>query len=272
MAHKILFTICLVIMLCIASQAQEAKRIVSLAASITRNLTELGVKERIIGCTRYCIVDAKKNIPVVADAVNINLEKIALLKPDIVITSGLTHPRTIEALKKMGIRTVQYKQPQSFNEICEQFIQLAEITGQQKIAKTILDQCKERLTTVNQQYTTTNKPKVFMEIGNNPLYAALPNTFMSDYIVLAGGKNIVENMTNGNISKEFVLLQNPDVILITAMGISGDTEKANWQKLNFLKAVQKNKIFTLPDEICSPTPVSFVMTVESLVPMLHGKK
>lgn len=250
--------------------AQQSYRIVSLAASITHNLTELGAQQLIVGCTRHCITDPANKIPVVADAINVNMEKIALLKPDVVIASGLTKPQTLEALRKMGIRTIRCTQPRNFKELCNQFVLLGELCGKKEEAQQSVVRCEERMNTLKEKLSQATKPTVFMEIGSNPLYTALPNTFMGDYIVQAGGENISAQLTNGNISKEFVLMQNPDVIIVTAMGITGEDEKREWLKMKFLKSVQNNKVFTLPDEVCSPTPTSFVNTVEQLGEMLKS--
>lgn len=266
--RKNLYLIGFFLLISVSTFAQANKRIVSLAASITRNLTELGAQKEIVGCTKYCQTDPANSIPVVADAINVNLEKITLLKPDIVIAGGLTTPRTIEALKKMGIQTLQLQQPKNFEELCNQFTLLGKISGKEQEANRIITSCKQRLTAIRNNLPSKS-PKVFMEIGNNPLFAALPGTFMHDYIVQAGGNNIATTLSNGSVSKEFVILQDPDIILITAMGIAGDTEKRNWQKLNFLRAVKNDKIYTLPDDICSPTPTSFINTVDELSRLLQ---
>lgn len=251
------------------SSAQECKRIVSLAAFVTHNLYELGAQDRIAGCTKYCLTDAKDAIPVVADAVSVNVEKIVLLKPDIVIAGGLTHPRIIEGLEKMGIRTVHWNQPKNFDEICEQYMFLAEITGKKEQASQVVQKCKQRLAALHGQLPENSVPKVFMQVGSNPLFTALPDSFMHDYIIQAGGKNVADKLNNGMVSKEYVLLQNPDVILIVSMGIVENEEKQNWKKHNSVNASKTNKIFTLKDEICSPTPETFVNTVEEIAKMIR---
>ena len=71
------------------------------------------------------------------------------------------------------------------------------------------------------------------------------------------------------ISKEFVLLQNPDIIFIVGMGIVGENEISKWQEINSLNAVKNDKLFPLDDYICSPTPITFVETVEELIKLLY---
>ena len=106
----------------------EGLRIVSLAASITQNLYLIGANEELVGCTRFCLTNPEDKIPVVADAVNVNLEKIVALQPDLVVAGGLTSPKTLEALERMGIQSIRLNQPKDFEEICGQCLKLGEIS------------------------------------------------------------------------------------------------------------------------------------------------
>lgn len=251
--------------------AQECKRIVSLAASITNNLYLLGAQDRIVGRTQYCTIADNDNIPVVADAVNVNIEKVVSLKPDIVIAGGLTHPRIVNALKKMGIRTIHWHQPKDFNEICSQLQELGKICGKSDVADQYVKTSKERLARITSGIKQKNK--IFMQQGANPLFTVLPDSFVNDYIVLSGGTNICEDLSNGVISRELVLLRNPDIIVIVSMGDVGEAEKKEWEKYHTVNAVKNNRIFLVEaEEACTPTPVTFIKVLEKLVNEITGKQ
>lgn len=256
----------LLIFLCIGFTltAQTNRRIVSLAASITRNLYEMGAGGQIVGCTKFCVTDPHDSIAVVAEAVNVNLERIALLKPDVVLAGGLTHPRVIESLKKMGIRTMQWHQPKDFDDICRQFREMGEVAGRQSTADSVILKAQLRMADIANRIKGRKQPKVFLELSSDPLFTALPGTFMGDYITRAGGQNIAAGLNNGAVSKEYVLMQNPEVLLLVSMGQTAEAEKLAWQKLNMTSAVKNNRIYILSDDISSPTPLSFVQTVEEL--------
>lgn len=249
--------------------AQKNKRIVSLAASITQNLYLLEANEQIVGCTRFCITDPADSIPVVADAVSVNMEKIAALQPDIVLTGGLTPPKVLQGLERLGIKTQRLDQPKDFEEICRQFIILGEISGKKAKAESTVQECKARLANVKKSIKADKPLKIFMEIGCNPLYTALPGSFMHDYIRQTGGMNIAQELNNATISKEYVLLQNPDAIFVVGMGNVGKDEVDKWKEIKSLNAVKNNKIFLFDDYICSPTPVTFVETVEDICKRLY---
>lgn len=253
--------------------AQRYKRIVSLAPSITHNLCLLDAQHLLVGRTQYCLIEKGTEIPVVATAVNVNIEKVANLQPDLVLAGELTHPRTLEALRKLGIKTMSWRQPKNFEEICGQLIEFGELTGQQAKARRTVDESRARLAEVRKGIPDGKPLKLFMEIGARPLYSVLPNTFMHDYIIQLNGLNIAEKLDKGSISKEFVLMQNPDVIIIVSMGGGLDeSEIQMWREHSRLSAIQSKRIFVIDQyEVCSPTPIAFVNAVEKMADLIYKK-
>ncbi|NJO91967.1 MAG: ABC transporter substrate-binding protein, partial [Chloroflexia bacterium] len=69
-----------------------------MAPSITKNIYLLEAQDKLVGCTSYCITKKEDNIPVIGSAVKVNIEKLYSLKPDLVITAGLTSHETLGML------------------------------------------------------------------------------------------------------------------------------------------------------------------------------
>ncbi len=97
--------------------------------------------------------------------------------------------------------------------------------------------------------------------------------FINEYIRYCGGTNIAENESSGIYSREKVIQENPDLILIATMGTSkkaGELEKKRWMSFPSLRAVQGNRVHVLdPEMICSPTPTTFVKGLETIIPLVH---
>jgi iron complex transport system substrate-binding protein len=240
----------------------SAKRIISLTPSLTKNLQYLGVENELVGCTSYCKTSRK--VPVVASAVKVNVEKVVSMKPDLVIASTLTQPETVAALKKMGVKIVVFPMAHSFKDICAQFLQLGKLVGKEAQAQKVLGQVNQKINKLKSA-TASNK-RVFIQLGANPLFAVIPNTFMNDYIVFAGAKNITEGMTTGSITREAVLTRNPEAIFIVTMGVFADQEKKEWERYSNLAAVKNKKVFIIDsDKACTPTPVTFAETLEVII-------
>jgi ABC-type Fe3+-hydroxamate transport system substrate-binding protein len=251
-------------------RASEIKRIVSLAPSLTKNLQYLESEDRLVGCTSYCQTSSK--VEVVASALKVNIEKVVTMKPDLVIATTITNTETIEVLRKFGIRVEVFPRANSFDDICTQFLSLGEIIGKEDQALKVVGDCKKRVDELKKTVKSTQKLKIFLQIGADPLYTVIPNTFMADYITYAGAQNIASDLTIGSITRESVLLRNPDVIFIVTMGIVGEDEKATWEKIKELNATKNKKIFIIDsDKACTPTPFTFVETLETIINLTYGK-
>ena len=262
----------LIVLLCswLAGWAQEAKRIVSLVPQATKSLYLMGEQSRLVGCTSYCPVEASDKIPVVASAMNVSIEKTLMLKPDLIIASSLIKPETLDNLRKLGIRVVFQPYPKSFEEICAFFVQIGEMVGQGAKTKKIVDQQKVRLTKLKASVPPGKDPGVFIQIGAKPLFCAVPNTFMDDFIRFSGARNIAAGLKTGSITREYVLKQNPDIIFIVTMGMVAAEEKDTWLKYAALSASKNKKIYILDsDKTCSPTPVLFVDALEEIIRLTY---
>lgn len=241
------------------------KRIVSLAPSLTQSLYFLDAQDNLAGCTSYCMAAKEDKKEIVASAVKANLEKVIALKADLVLASGFTDPQDIETLKKFGIKVEVFQSPKSFQEICDQFIRLGRLMGKEEKARRIVLESEQKIKEISSGTKREKKPRMFFQIGANPLFSVLPNTFMDDYMNFLGAENIAKTLKQGSVSREFVIAQNPDYIFIVTMGIVGKEEKETWARYSQLTASRKKQIYIIESEIaCQPTPITFVQTMEVL--------
>ena len=267
---KKLLSIILILIPVVIGYAEGAQRIISLVPSVTEEIYLLNAEDKLIANTLYCTKpEAAKKKEKVGTVVEINVEKIVQLKPDLVLASSLTNPGSTRKLKKLGIEVITFMQPKNFPELSRQFLQLAVVTGKGKEAKRIIDTAERKISSVKENIEGSEKVKVFAQIGAKPLFTANKDSFINDLIELSGGINIARDVKIGFYSREEVLRQNPDVIIITTMGI-GEQEKGNWQKYATLNAARNNRIHIVdPYKFCSPTPVTFVEALEEMTQILH---
>ena len=262
MNKKIILTVLFI--LCISTLwAQSYKRIISLAPSLTQSLYYLEAQDKLVGRTSYCVAAENDNVPVVASAVTLNMEKAIAMKPDLVLVLGLTDQKDIETLRKFGIDVEVFDSPKSFEEICDQFIYLGNLVGKSDKANQIVAESKGKIEQIQAERKGKPTPNIFFQVGSNPLFTVLPNTFMDDFITMMGGKNISSELNKGIIGREFVVAKNPDYIFICTMGVESDKETKLWKNYTSINAVKKNQLFTVDADIaCQPTPITFVQTME----------
>ncbi len=259
-------------LLCTANNTPQ--RIISLVPAITEELYLLGVGDRIVGNTVYCqrppSAQHKEKVGTVVDA---NVEKIIELSPDLILVSPLSDHRQTRKLKRLGINVRVFDEAVDFKGLCENFLRLSRLVRKEKIGREIIRKAKRNLKAISESLGVSSSPRVFVQIGANPLFTAKGDSFINDLVERARGINIAGDATNGIFSREEVIERNPDIILITTMGIIAEKEKEVWLRYQAINAVSTGRIFTIDsNRVCSPTPVSFVDTVKELVELFHGKQ
>ncbi|MDD4058388.1 MAG: diphthine--ammonia ligase [Bacteroidales bacterium] len=265
----ILFTLLSILLPQIGSSEVKYKKIISLTPSITQSIYYLGAQEFLAGCTSYCHVAKNDGIEVVSSSIKPNLEKIAKLKPDLVLASGMISERDVNTLRRLGIKVEIFNTPKSFKEICIQFKSIGILTGKERIAEDIIQKSKERVHRIQDQMKKSGISfSFFIQIGASPIFTVIPDTFMNDYILFSNGINIASSLRSGTVGREFIVSRNPDYIFIVTMGITGEHEEALWREFTNMKAVKQNNIFVLESELaCQPTPITFAETLE----IIHSK-
>ncbi len=245
------------------------ERIVSLSPSITRELCDLRVGGKIVGCTTYCRLDKNIKAKRIGTVINVNIEELLKLKPDIVFATPLLDSRLVKRIRALGFNIVIFREPRNFQEICEQFLTLAKLVGKSELAKKIVIKIRKEVEEIREKTKNLKKVKVFVEIGSKPLFTAGKETFIDELISFAGGENIAGQEISGIYSLEKVLEKDPDVIVIVTMGLSGK-EKEMWMKFKNLKAVKTGRVYVVDSyKVCSPTPVTFLESLKIFTRIFH---
>ncbi len=240
----------------------------------TENVYLLGAEERLIANTVYCVKPpAAREKEKIGTLLQANIEKIVSLKPDLVLATSLTRPRQIAKLERLGIKVVQFAQPANFDDICGQFIELGRLLGREERARTIVDEARRTVENIRKKTADQPKKKVFLQVGTRPLFSSVANSFTNDFIILGGGQNIAQGNLQGIYSREKVVSQNPDLIIVAIMGtegVSGEKEKQKWTRYASINAVKTDNIHIVdPNLVCSPSPQTFVRALRKITSLIH---
>jgi ABC-type Fe3+-hydroxamate transport system substrate-binding protein len=250
--------------------AWSSERIVSLSPVITREIFMLKRGNELVGCSSYGIVPKKINISRVGSVSRADIERILKLKPTLIIASSLMNVSDIKKMRALGLRVEVFNQPKIFDDVCEQLLRLSELVHGEEIAKDIVKGAKDRVKKIWNKVERTEKLKVFVQIGANPIFTATRDSFINDFIRFSGGINIAGDVKSGIYSPAEVLRKNPDAIIISQMGFNGRLQAERWRNFKFINAVKNNKILILDDySLCSPDPLSFSKTLLKIARFLH---
>lgn len=213
-----------------------ADRVITLSPSATEMAYAAGMGDNIVGVSAYSdYPKAAKNIEQVTNWQGINIERILLLKPDLVIAwQGGNPQRPLDQLKALGIPII-YSDPQSIEEIADDLVTLSSYSHHSDIAIKNAQQLRQQYQALQQQYASTisNQPnkKVFIQFGMQPLFTTSNSSLQSHITELCGGKNIFANSPVAwpQVSREQVLTKQPDLIIFSGKADQIPTVRAFWQ-------------------------------------------
>lgn len=215
---------------------EPANRIITLSPSATEMAYAAGMGENIVGVSAYSdYPEAAKNIEHVANWQGINVERILLLKPDLVIAwQGGNPQRPLDQLKALGIPII-YSDPQSIEEIADDLVTLSNYSHHPDIAIKNAQQLRQQYQALQQKYVSTisnqSKKKVFIQFGMQPLFTTSNSTLQSHITEFCGGENIFANSPVAwpQVSREQVLTKHPDLIIFSGKTSQASAVQQFWQ-------------------------------------------
>lgn len=254
-----------------AEPSTVAPRVVSLGPAITEQVVLLGMASNLVGVTSYCVLPAgHPPVAQIGTVTGMSAEQVLSLHPDLVLATGLTHPRDTGRLEKLGLRVVQFGYAKTFEDICAQFIQIGDLMGRSELARALAEEAQRRVAAVEARVAGSPAPRVFVEIGTRPLFTANQDSFIDDLVRRAGGTNVARDAVGGFYSREQVLAANPDVILIVTMGVAADQERDAWLGTRSLSVATTRRVHVMDAyTVCSPTPLRFAESLEAMAVFLH---
>jgi cobalamin transport system substrate-binding protein len=260
------------------TNAATPHRIVSLSPTATETLFAIGAGAQVVAA------DNDSTYPRRAPRTKLsgltpNVEAIASYRPDLVVIAydpgGLR-----AALAKLHVRVLMQNAAPTLNAAYAQMLELGRATGHAQRARTLVSSMKKRITRlVASVHGRGAGLSVYHELDPT-LYSATSKTFVGQVYALFGLRNIADAAdTTGSgypqLSAEYVVSQNPDVIVLADVVCCGQSLKAvaarpGWSSI---KAVRTGEVVRIDDSVASrwgPRTVLFVQAVASALSHLRG--
>lgn len=235
-----------------------AQRIISLAPSITESLFMIGAGDQICGVTDFCTYpEAATTKAHIGGMTTPSIEAIISLKPDLIFISMEGNTRqTFDRLTGLGM-LVFVTNPRSLEGIRRSIEQLGSLTGHRREAETLIASMQARQESVRVRSGTTRTTALLL-ISLEPLLAAGKNTFIDDLLQHAGAENLAASApgTYPALSREAVLVMNPEVIIVTSdLAADSSSLLSRFPEWTQLSAARNGGIYRIdPDLVSRPGP------------------
>lgn len=241
---------------------EKPKRIVSLVPSNTEIAFELGLGKEIVG------VSDNDNYPKEAlekekiGGMEINVEKIISLKPQLVLASPMIPKEGLLQLKDTGLTVLVVNDAETFKEVYQSIEMIGRATGKNQHAVELIKGMKKKLADVMgkvKAIKASDQKKVFVEISPEPeIFTAGKNTFIDEILTMIHAENTAKDLNGwAKVNDEAVISMNPDMIMTTYGSYTEDPVgkvlgTKGWQDISAIK--NKQVIDVNPDLVTRPGP------------------
>ena len=252
------------------------RRVVSLQPSATVALERLGLLDRVVACTKWC-VDVCPRIAslthtIVADSWTAKSAEILAARPDLVIASVPYQSEAVGEILKAGVMFLGLA-PHTLRDIYTDIAAIARIMGAEDQGRKIIGEMQveiERVsgTAADPKGSVRSQPLVFCEEWGKPIIHSQP--WVAEMVAAAGGKFL--GSPGSKVSSDDVRAANPDVMVMAWCG-AGDrvpldkiVQQRGWQDLS---AVRQRRMFCVPDEFLNTPAPTLLEGLRALAGIIH---
>jgi iron complex transport system substrate-binding protein len=233
---------------------EPARRIVSLAPGATEMLFAAGAGPQVIATVAYSEEPAAaRQVPRIGDANAIDMERLLVLKPQVVVYwPGGNNPAQVAQLKRLGF-TLYGQQVNRLTDLGDSLRRLGAVAGTSTIAGQHAGQIEAQLMSLRERYSKRTPVTALLETWNQPLYTVGGHQLMSDALTICGAVNIFGDVAqlSPSVQVEAVVTRDPDLIIAAAPPGEGPQWLQAWRKFPTLKAVRSGNLLDFKDQALS---------------------
>jgi len=206
--------------------APEGPRIVSLAPNLTEIVCAVGALDALVGRTSACDYPPEiiKSVPVIGGFGAPSMDRLLKTRPTLILDVALEDETVANLMTQLGVRRVRVPCA-TLDDIPTAVLTVGRLahfeSAAQPLAERIRRKVAERRAVLEERKASgQTTPTVFVEIWGDPLMTVGRNSFVSELVALAGGRNLGNEVTDKDyfpVSSEWVIARNPDIILCLYM-------------------------------------------------------
>lgn len=194
-------------------------RIVSLVPSLTLLLADLGLQDSLVGRTKFCIhpKDLVKDIPIIGGTKQIDIQKIRILNPDLIIANKEENEKEqINQLQKeYKILVTDIKNLDDMYIVIDK---IGKLTNTEHSATEIIDIIKTNFEELAKFTSTLPTLNCLYLIWRNPYMSIGKDTFIHSMLASMGMKNMFSHQTRYPIIQnlETSYFQKCDIVMLSS--------------------------------------------------------
>jgi len=229
-----------------------ARRIVSLAPHVSELMFAAGAGDRLIGADEFSDYPAAaKALPRIGRAGALDVERIAMLKPDLVIAWGSGNVAgQVAQLRRLGI-PVFVSEPRRPEDVARTLRRFGALAGTADTAEQAARGFESAWADLELRYAGRTPVGVFYQIWDKPLMTVNGAHLINRMIETCGGRNVFAALPQlaATVDIEAVLRADPQLII----GSGADEQRPawldDWKRWPRLRAVRDGHLHDVPPQL-----------------------
>ena len=201
---------------------EQPQRIISLVPSQTELLYDLGLRDEIVGITKFCVHPDElfRSRQRVGGTKKIDFEKIRNLQPDLIIGNKEENERT-QILELMHNYPVWMSDVKNLTDASEMIQAVGELVSKKDPALVMADQIKNEFNRLKSelQYHKPRIQRVAYFIWKNPYMTVAKDTFINHMLETCGFRNVFSESPDSRypqVSVHQIQTADPELILLSS--------------------------------------------------------
>ena len=252
------------------------QRVASLQPSITVTLRDLGLTDRLVACTKYCVElcpDLREGRTVIEDSWSAKAEEILAVNPDLVLASVPYRLESLAEIMKAGIPCLCLS-PKSLADVYLDILHIARIVSSsepgeaEKRAGALVSSMHAEVEGIRAQTKNRPRPLVYCEEWGKPLI--LSQRWVAELVEAAGGNFF--GSPGKQVTEEDVAAADPEVIIAAWCG-AGDrvplekiVARCGWERT---RAAQTGRVYCINDEFLNTPASTLLQGLRALAVAIH---
>jgi iron complex transport system substrate-binding protein len=248
------------------------QRVVSLQPSATVTLADLGLLDRVVACTRWCleVVPEAEDRIILKDSWSADASEILAAKPDLVIASVPYREKALAEILKSGGRFLGLA-PKTLADVHGDILAIARVMGAEGRGHEVVARMRRELDQVRAQTRGLPRPRVFCEEWGKPIIRSQP--WVAELVEASGGRFLGDPGKRTDATA--VRATEPDVIVAAWCG-AGDrvplermVAERGWHDLS---AVKSGHVYCVPDEYLNTPASTLLLGLHCLAHAIHPER
>lgn len=247
-------------------------RIVSLNCSNTEIVCALGCADMLVGVDDHSDfpADVVNALPRVGPDLGIDVNKVTVLKPDLVLGSLTVpgHEKIVAALESAGLN-YHAPEPVSLDDVYRDVLEIAELLDVPRKGEAVCADMRQRIQT-NVRSACNRTLTILVQWWPKPVIVPGKKSWVTDMLVAAGAANPLaeRNVKSTPLEDAEVLALDPDAVVISWCGVRLEKYRPEvvyrneqWQQM---KAIVNKHVYCVPEAYLGRPSPRLVQGYEAL--------